>query len=106
MAAGRGASMLEIIAIYLFCKNVGNIIRNKGRKPIGYQLMTVAFWFGGEILGAIAGMIFFGFEEESINPLVYVAALVGALIGGIVAMVIAKQLPNQNRTGFDTVLRR
>lgn len=84
--------MLEILAIYFFCKNVGNTVRDKGRKPIGYQLLTVGMWFGGEVFGAIIGVLLFGLHSRSIDPVVYLSAIIGALLGGFGGLMIAASL--------------
>ena len=50
--------MLEIVLLYFLCKSIGNVLRDKGRKPLGFQILLVIMWFGGEFLGgAVAGLV-------------------------------------------------
>lgn len=85
--------MIEIIAIILFCRSVGRMTGAKGRRAIGYQLLTGAMWFAGEFIGGFVGVLVFGFQDNGIDPMVYVAAIIGALAGGVGAIAIAKALP-------------
>lgn len=86
--------MIQIIAIILFCRSVGRITRAEGRRAIGYQLLTAAMCFAGEFLGGIIGVMIFGFQDNGIDPMVYVAAIIGALAGGVGAIAIVKALPH------------
>ncbi len=86
--------MIEIIIVWQLCKSVGRIVREKGRKAIGWQFMTVGLWLGGEIAGAVVGAVISGGEGASL----YVLALVGAAGGGALAYVIAKSLPPLNES--------
>ena len=42
--------MLEILALFFLTKRIGEIVEEKGRKTIGYKLLTVALWIGGEVI--------------------------------------------------------
>ncbi len=85
--------MIEIIAIVLFCRVVGRITRDEGRRGIQYQLLRAAMWFSGEFIGGIIGVMIFGFQHNGIGPMVCVAAISGALAAGVGAIAIAKSLP-------------
>lgn len=68
--------------------------------------MLVAFWFGGEIFGAIVGAIVaeIALENEGLGDLLaYVFALLCAVLGVVVAFLIAKNLQpiNASEPAFD-----
>ncbi|QEL18857.1 hypothetical protein [Limnoglobus roseus] len=91
--------MIELLLLYRLCKRIGQIAREKGRRAVGYQFMTIAFWFGGELLTAfvLAALLFVRGGEEMLHEyelLVYVAALLGAGLGAWTAFEIAKRLPH------------
>lgn len=84
--------MLEILALYALTTRIGVIVEQKGHKSGGYKLMTVAFWFGGEIFGAIIGSLMAG-GGESAQCVIYLVALTGAAAGAGIAYSIANNLP-------------
>ena len=75
--------MLEIIFLSFFVGRVGALAKANGRSSGGYQFLTVALWFGFEILGFLLGMLLTG-DTESIY-LAYIIAIVGAAFGGWLA---------------------
>jgi len=85
--------ILEIIAIWQLNKNIGQIVERKGHRSGGYKFLTVALWFGGEIVGAFLGLAITG-ADESAQCLVYLVAIVGAVIGGGISYLIASNLPD------------
>lgn len=84
--------MLEILALYALTTRIGVIVEQKGYKSGTYKLMTVGFWFGGEIVGAIVGSLMAG-GGESAQCVVYLVALIGAAAGAAIAYSIANNLP-------------
>lgn len=85
--------MLEFLILYNLAKKIGGIIAEKGRKKTGYQVLLVALWFGGEIIGGIIGMIIGSLVLDSDGPaelLAYAFALAGAIAGAVFAFAIAK----------------
>ena len=91
--------MLEILLLITFCKRIGRIVAAKGRAKIGYQLMVVLFWFGGEffgaVLGVIAEIIISGREEPTLLS-AYVCGLAFAALGAYVAFLIARNVTPLN----------
>jgi len=73
--------MLEIVILIFLGGKIGKIAESKVRKKIGYQLMLVALWIGGEffgfLVGAVLGAIATG-EEDG-----------GALVGAVAALACA-----------------
>ena len=81
--------MLEIIALWVLCKKIGTIVNDKGRKSGGYIALTIAFWIGGEIIGAVIGASI-AYATDSGNCIVYAVALLGAAAGAGIAYAIAR----------------
>ncbi len=88
--------MLEIIILYKLCSNIGATVERLGRQKIGYQLLLIAFWFGGEFSGglvaAIISAIIAGGEPNML--LVYLTALLGAVVGAFLCFFLVKNLPS------------
>jgi hypothetical protein len=84
--------MLEILALFFLTKRIGEIVEEKGRKTIGYKLLTVALWIGGEIVFAIVGAVIVAMAGLP-DLVIYLFALGGAAIGAGIAFTIAKVLP-------------
>jgi len=92
--------MIEIYAIYKFCKLIGKRLRARGYNPFGYQVLLVVFWFLFEMAGAVAGLfltVLLGLGNgEAISPLAYLFALLGAASGAAIVIVIVNSRPNRN----------
>lgn len=82
--------MLEIVLLITLTKKIGAILADKGRKGGWFKLLTVVLWFGGEIVGAVIGVVVS--ESYALDWLVvgYPLALLGAIAGAVTAWVIAK----------------
>ena len=52
--------MLEIVLLYFLCKSMGNVLRDKGRKPLGFQILLVIM-IGLGCPGLALGLIGVGF---------------------------------------------
>ncbi len=95
--------MLEIVAIVIFCRHIGRIVKAAGKAPGMWYFLTVVFWFGGEFLGAFAGLVIFQDPDtlvrgrSGIDPMVYAAALIGAVIGIVLLNSIAKRSTRRAR---------
>lgn len=88
--------MLEIAILIILGGKIGKIVEKKGRKKIGYQLMLVGLWIGGEIFGAIVGSVLAAVLTDGEGPgtlLVIASALGCAITGAVIAFQIAKNLP-------------
>lgn len=88
--------MLEIIVVILLCGRMGKLMRAKGRKPLLFQIMLVAFWLGGEIgasiIYAIAQVVITGGEPE-IGFVAFIVAIGGGVVGAGIAFLIASLVP-------------
>jgi hypothetical protein len=88
--------MLEIFLIWVCARKIGKIVADKGRSKIGYQLMLVGLWIGGEFIGAIVGAILHanagGPGVRGVPCMAYVCALIGAAVGAGIAFAIANGL--------------
>jgi hypothetical protein len=90
--------MLEILLIIFLARKIGAMVEAKGHGKILYQVVFVAFWFGGEVFGAIAGVILAssgGKEPGFAIP--YICALIGALVGAVAAFILAACIPEVQR---------
>jgi membrane protein DedA with SNARE-associated domain len=92
--------MIEILVLYKLCKDLGRNARAKGRRAIGYQLLLILFWIGGEFFGTFVGAIalvvlgeLLGGLPEAAMLLVYAAALAGAIFGAWIVFRIVRNLP-------------
>ncbi len=47
--------MLEILLLAWLCSSIGKVLRSKGRKPLVFQILLVASWFGAEFCAGIVG---------------------------------------------------
>jgi hypothetical protein len=87
--------MLEIILLFFLCRSLGTTLRNKGRSPIGFQIMLVLGWiaceFIGGFIGFIVGAIVTG-EEDSALLFGIGGALAGAISAAVTVFMIAKSL--------------
>ena len=89
--------MLEILGIFMFCRHVGRVMRRKKRNAFGLQLATVALGFGGEVIGAMIGSLVWPPDQNGIDPMIYVTAILGAVLGGIAAVKIAESRPHADQ---------
>jgi hypothetical protein len=87
--------MLEIVILIVLAGKIGRIVESKGRKKIGYQLMLVGMWIGGELFGMVVGAIIGGMatgKEDGAVLVGVVGALACAITGAVIAFQIAKHL--------------
>jgi hypothetical protein len=84
-----GMTMLEILLLIFLTRKIGAICEEKGRKAGGYKALTVVLWFGGEIAGAIIGVVATSGDG---GALVYLLALFGAAVGAAISFAIVNSL--------------
>ena len=80
--------MLEILFLVYLCKQIGKILRDKGRSPGWFQFLLVVLWLGGEFFGAVVASVLGVGEAGG----VYLGALLGAAGGAVLGFVIAKSV--------------
>jgi hypothetical protein len=51
------------LALLALTKRIGQMVEQKGHKSGRYKALIVELWFGGEFVGAIAGVIMTGGNE-------------------------------------------
>src|SRR3954471_1946626 len=71
----------DLILLVLFCQHIGEIVRDKGRAPLVYQVMAVIGWIGGEILGIAFGAVLVGLLSDWNDDATATGAGVGCLLG-------------------------
>src|SRR5947209_5801550 len=109
---GSLLTMLEILLVVGLSKMIAATVREKGRKPTGYVVLLVLLWIGGEIMGAIVGVVIAalhnpGALHQDFNIGTYVCALIGAACGAAIAFVVAhsvaplRQWPASGHFGDD-----
>ena len=85
--------MVEIVILIVLAGKIGKIVEKKGRKKIGYQLMLVGMWIGGEVFGIVLGTILgmlMGIENPTL--LAVGCGLTSAIVAAVIAFAIAKAL--------------
>jgi hypothetical protein len=89
--------VLELIFLYYLCKNLGRNLRQKGRKPLLFQIMLVLMWFGGEVAGGIVAAVVYVLVQGQAPPEfslpVYLGAIAGAACGAGFCFMIAWLVP-------------
>lgn len=89
--------MLELILLVVLCKSIGNVLRNKGRNPLLFQIMLVGMWIGGEIAGFIVGDVIYairhGAAPDEFELSGYLYAIVGAACGAGFTFLVAHLMP-------------
>jgi membrane protein DedA with SNARE-associated domain len=87
--------MLEIFALIKMSQRIAEIAREKGRQPAWFVVMLLGFWFVGEVMGAISGVViamaFLGQKEPNMF-VIWLPSVLGALLGSFCAFQIAKHL--------------
>jgi hypothetical protein len=47
----------DLIFVILVCKHVGEMVQEKGRNPMPYQILMGMGWIGGGIIGGVIGLV-------------------------------------------------
>ena len=92
--------MLELIGVYFASKNIAEIAQSKGYSAGLYRFLTFLCWFGGEILGAVLGIILFG--EELF--MIYVFALGSAIGSFLLLKQYVRNLPTRNDDEINEII--
>lgn len=92
--------MLEILLLFKLCKHIGLLAKEKGLKPIKYQLLLIVLWIGVECVVGTSGYLtlFFLYGEEQAEALYfafYFIALVGSVISVWLLFNYVKSLPQK-----------
>ncbi len=87
--------MLEIFMLRRLCGWLGDKAREKGHGPVPYQVLLVVLWFGGEISGAILGVVLaFMMDANAEGGLLGLFVIVFALSGVGVAVLTTYLIVN------------
>jgi hypothetical protein len=89
--------MLEILVIIGLSRKIAATCKEKGRSAVGWIVMFIGLWFGGEVIGAIVGTIgglaaSGGEEPGFLIP--WICGLLGAACGAAIAFAIVNGLPS------------
>ena len=89
--------MLEIILLIYLGKSIGAIVRSKGRKPLGFQILLVMLWIGGEFFGGVVAGVVHAVRHGDVpfefGISVYLYALGGAGCGAGFCFLLAYLMP-------------
>lgn len=93
--------MLEIICIIWLWKTNGKNALAKGQNPRKYHILTLAWWFGLEVVGVMFGMLVLGALSPGSDPVMYayMCGILGAAIGGVISYRLAKNAPQGDYSG-------
>ena len=87
--------MMEFYLLYKMSKRLAEIVKEKGRSPVGFVVLLIAFWFLGEMIGGVFGaalsVYVFHHEEPSIF-LIWPFGMLNAAFGAFCAFQIAKHV--------------
>jgi hypothetical protein len=95
--------VLELIVLIMLCRSIGKKVRAKGRAPLGYQMLLLAMWFGGEVGGGILGAMVSVVtrNEESAFLMAYGIAVIAAIAGVTITFVIVNNLSSLRKPLYD-----
>ena len=89
--------MCEILLVVWLCSSLGKVLREKGRKPLVFQILLGISWFVGEVGGAIIGGIFLaisgGGGGDGFDFTIYIFALIGAACAAGFWFAVAYAMP-------------
>ena len=71
--------LLDIIALVILCSALGKKLRNKGRKPLGYQIAMVIMWFGAELTAGLVYGVILAIYSPGVEPEIPIWMFVAAL---------------------------
>jgi hypothetical protein len=78
--------MIEIIILFFIARRIGRIAKEKGLKPLRYQVLLIVLWFFGEFLFGGFAYAFIG--DTELACVAYLFAIIGALLGAGMAFLI------------------
>ncbi|MGI8979320.1 MAG: hypothetical protein ACR2FY_08850 [Pirellulaceae bacterium] len=71
----------DLLFVFLICKHVGEMVQEKGRNPLLYQVLMAVGWIGGEIVGGVAGAVLAAVVSNGNEDAIGIGAGVGVLLG-------------------------
>lgn len=95
--------MLEIVALYFLCKNMGERLRARGwKRPIIFQVLVVVAWFGCMFIGSLGYGVYRVIKEgpgaaDNLGFAVYPIAFLSGAAGVGVLFGIVALLPNRTQ---------
>ena len=87
--------MIEIFVLITLSKNISARAKSQGRSGVPFVFLLLALWFGGEIGGAVAGVVVSLILEPNSEPEFILPWLLGiacAIIGAFIAFKIVGPL--------------
>lgn len=93
--------MLEILGLVAFCGWIGRTLKNKGQKPLPYQVLSVIAYYGGVFCSAFLYGIVSAGDQPLSEGNVFFVALFGGLMGLAGVALLAALLPQVNQRQTD-----
>jgi hypothetical protein len=84
--------MLEIIALFLLTRVIGDRAAEKGYRAWVYKILMVGLWFLLESIFFFSGLVLFGHSIP-----VYLFGLFGGFTGFLITLLIVKNLTDKNK---------
>ena len=92
--------MLEILALVFLWREMGRVLRKKGRKPLFMQIMVVVCWWGAMFAAVFAYAVYVAVKDgpeavDDLGVMAYVVALVGAALSQVALFGLAHLLESK-----------
>ena len=71
----------DLLFVILICKHIGEMVQEKGRNPLPYQVLMAVGWIGGEIIGGVVGFLLAIAISNGNDDVAGILITVGVLIG-------------------------
>jgi predicted branched-subunit amino acid permease len=93
--------MIEFLVIYHFWSKVADRVHARGYdRAIGFQLLFLAAWFIGELIGAVVGILVLGVPPDTGGMfVVYMCAVLGGAVGTVIVLASINLLPRREIPG-------
>ncbi|RYF87665.1 MAG: hypothetical protein EOO03_10240 [Chitinophagaceae bacterium] len=92
--------MIEIIALFFLCRNMGKLALTKGERPLKWKGITILAWFAFELIGLVLAAMIFG--TGNLVGLMLIG-LMSAIGGYLIAKAQLEKLPDVYDDDIDTL---
>ncbi|MDB5203033.1 MAG: hypothetical protein JWQ27_2442 [Ferruginibacter sp.] len=84
--------MLDLILLFFLARHMGQEAKRKGESATRWIWYTIGAWLGGEFLGLVFGVIFFGIDMTDYSGLI-MFGLICAVGGYLIVRAQLKKIP-------------
>ena len=71
----------DLLFVILVCKHVGEMVQEKGRNPMPYQILMGVGWIGGGLIGGVIGLVLGIIVANGNGDVVGLVAVLGYALG-------------------------